>query len=210
MENLVFFSGLGRGKSSYRKLLSLTPKNFKLYFLNSTFLMQGGTDRAVEEIEKFLSSRGLKKVNLAGHSLGGGLAILFTNRNPKKVVHLYLLDTVAVSEKLPLLHQIVDFFHARPIAHAMEDLKSLPTAVRHPKLFFRLFRYVRNVDLQSEAAGIKVPTTVIWGEDDPLIPIRHARKLARLIKKSKIIILPKMGHDWPIFKPELFWENINE
>jgi len=203
----VFLSGIGRGRSSYKKFISLTPSSYDLHFLNSTFLMHDGHDRAIGEIENFLDRNRLEAISLAGHSLGGGLAILYASSYPKRVKHLYLLDSIGINEQKSFVYHMVHFLR-RPINEAVKDLKVLPTAIKHPMLLSKLSYYVRSIDLQNEAANIKVPTIIIWGEKDVLIPVRHARKLANLIKKSKVIILPKVGHDWPVHNPELFWENI--
>jgi pimeloyl-ACP methyl ester carboxylesterase len=44
---------------------------------------------------------------------------------------------------------------------------------------------------------ISVPTTVIHGTDDPLIPLRGGVATAQAIPGAKIITIPGMGHDLP-------------
>jgi pimeloyl-ACP methyl ester carboxylesterase len=51
---------------------------------------------------------------------------------------------------------------------------------------------------------LKVPTVVIHGEADPLVPVRAGRATARAIPGTKLITIPGMGHDmpeplWPTF-----------
>ena len=208
MEDLVFLSGIGRNKKSYKGFFSLAPKNWNLHFLNSVFLMQFGQDRAIEEIGIFLDKNNIVKANLVGHSLGGGLALLYASRYSKRVNHLFLLDSIGVNENKPLLNQVVDFFHARPIRKIVEDLKAIPTVVKHPILFSKLSSYVRRVDLQNEAENINVPTTIMWGEDDPLVSSSSGKKLSSIIKNSKFIVFSGVGHDWSLHNPELFWQNI--
>ena len=55
----------------------------------------------------------------------------------------------------------------------------------------------RNRQLRS----IKAPTQIIHGKDDPLIRVRSARKLAKLVPGARISIVEGMGHDLP---PKLF------
>lgn len=43
-------------------------------------------------------------------------------------------------------------------------------------------------------ADIRVPTLVIHGELDPMLPIEHGRRLAQLIPSSKAFFLPDAGH----------------
>jgi pimeloyl-ACP methyl ester carboxylesterase len=43
-------------------------------------------------------------------------------------------------------------------------------------------------------ADLRVPTLVIHGELDPLLPIEHGRRLAQLIPSAKTLFLPDAGH----------------
>ncbi|HVL39292.1 MAG TPA: alpha/beta hydrolase [Fimbriimonadaceae bacterium] len=43
-------------------------------------------------------------------------------------------------------------------------------------------------------ANLRVPTLVIHGERDPMIPIEHGRRLAELIPSAKSLFLPEVGH----------------
>ena len=43
-------------------------------------------------------------------------------------------------------------------------------------------------------ADVRVPTLVIHGELDPLLPIEHGRRLAQLIPSTKTLFLPDAGH----------------
>lgn len=49
-------------------------------------------------------------------------------------------------------------------------------------------------------AAIKVPTLVIHGEHDPVIPVKAGYQTAQAIKRSKLKSINGMGHDFP---PEL-------
>jgi pimeloyl-ACP methyl ester carboxylesterase len=43
-------------------------------------------------------------------------------------------------------------------------------------------------------ADLRVPTLVVHGERDPIIPIEHGRRLAQLIPSAKALFLPGVGH----------------
>lgn len=52
--------------------------------------------------------------------------------------------------------------------------------------------------------SIKVPTLVLHGEDDPLLPVECGRDVAALVPGSKIHTIPGWGHDFPLqLVPEL-------
>jgi pimeloyl-ACP methyl ester carboxylesterase len=52
-------------------------------------------------------------------------------------------------------------------------------------------------DRRRELAGIRVPTLVIHGADDPLLPVAAGRDTARYIAGARLQIIPGMGHDLP-------------
>jgi pimeloyl-ACP methyl ester carboxylesterase len=41
---------------------------------------------------------------------------------------------------------------------------------------------------------IAVPTLIIWGANDPAIPLEHGQRLHRDIQNSKLVIIPNCGH----------------
>jgi pimeloyl-ACP methyl ester carboxylesterase len=49
----------------------------------------------------------------------------------------------------------------------------------------------------DELPRIKLPTLVIHGRDDPLVPVACGHDTARRIGGSKFQVIPGMGHDLP-------------
>jgi pimeloyl-ACP methyl ester carboxylesterase len=56
-------------------------------------------------------------------------------------------------------------------------------------------------DRTEKLRELSVPTTVIHGRGDPLVPFRAGRATARAIPGARLIAIPGMGHDLP---PELW------
>jgi pimeloyl-ACP methyl ester carboxylesterase len=52
-------------------------------------------------------------------------------------------------------------------------------------------------DRTAQLRSVKVPTTVIHGRDDPLVPFRGGRATAQAIPDARLIAIPGMGHDLP-------------
>ncbi len=56
------------------------------------------------------------------------------------------------------------------------------------------------------AAGL--PTLIVWGEGDPLIPVRHAREAHERIRGSRLEIFPGAGHFPYLDDPKRFAETL--
>jgi pimeloyl-ACP methyl ester carboxylesterase len=52
-------------------------------------------------------------------------------------------------------------------------------------------------DRTAQLRSVHVPTTVIHGRDDPLVPFRGGRATARAVPHARLIAIPGMGHDLP-------------
>jgi pimeloyl-ACP methyl ester carboxylesterase len=52
----------------------------------------------------------------------------------------------------------------------------------------------------------ELPTLIVWGERDPIIPVAHGRGAARLIPGSRLEIFPGAGHFPHVEEPERFAE----
>jgi pimeloyl-ACP methyl ester carboxylesterase len=50
---------------------------------------------------------------------------------------------------------------------------------------------------EPDVAGITCPVLILWGEDDPVIPVANADRLNETIASSTLALLPGCGHDLP-------------
>jgi pimeloyl-ACP methyl ester carboxylesterase len=56
----------------------------------------------------------------------------------------------------------------------------------------------------------RLPTLLIWGTDDPIIPVEHGRAAVKRIPRSRLVEFPGAGH-WPqLDDPERFVAEITE
>ena len=55
---------------------------------------------------------------------------------------------------------------------------------------------------------VGVPTHIVWGEADSLIPPAHAAALGKLVPGAATTLLPGCGHMLDIERPDLFAETV--
>lgn len=70
-------------------------------------------------------------------------------------------------------------------------------AARHPmgaESFKRQFRAIRAHDTTAGLPGIRVPTLVLHGDDDDLLPLPNGERLAAGIPGARLAVYPQTGH----------------
>ncbi len=58
--------------------------------------------------------------------------------------------------------------------------------------------------IRERLADIKAPTLVVWGEDDPLVPVRDAWEFGELIHDSRVVVYADTGHVAMLERPAAF------
>jgi pimeloyl-ACP methyl ester carboxylesterase len=58
--------------------------------------------------------------------------------------------------------------------------------------------------LRDRLPEIACPTLVVWGADDPLVPLRHAFEYEALIPGARVVVFPRTGHAPMLEQPERF------
>jgi pimeloyl-ACP methyl ester carboxylesterase len=71
-----------------------------------------------------------------------------------------------------------------------------------------LLRAARQLDMEpaqrlaSRLGEIRLPTLLIWGDRDPVVPIASGMRLARELPDAELVVLPGVGHLPPEEAPE--------
>ena len=99
---------------------------------------------------------------------------------------------------------------------------SLALVARHPRLlkadlayegFFKGagkpgfddgLRASLDYDFRDRLPEVKVPTLIVWGECDSIIPVRDADEFERLIEDSRKIVMKDTGHIPMAERPQTF------
>jgi 2-hydroxy-6-oxonona-2,4-dienedioate hydrolase len=213
MKHLILLWGFNRHGASYKAIVNTAPLEWQIHqFPYRKIIPSGKTDELHQSLLNYLKEKGLKKVYLMGHSLGGGLALDFAIHHPKRVEELYLVDSAGVYDKNSVLKGFLNVTrygtHSPKELH--KNLKELIQTLRNPILYTKLGWYAHHIDLTEQANSLKVPTVIFWGENDRITPLWQGQKLNQAISGSKLIILKNEGHDWVLKHPEKFWSNVVE
>jgi pimeloyl-ACP methyl ester carboxylesterase/phosphatidylglycerophosphate synthase len=73
-------------------------------------------------------------------------------------------------------------------------------ALREPNAEYAIAMVARQVEppnasaLADSIASFDVPALVLWGEDDPVIPVEFAHRLHAALRGSELVIIPGIGH----------------
>ncbi len=207
---IVLIHGLGSSAEVWAALMPLLAREYLVYApdmpgFGKTPLAPEGTSIGthVLYLERFLGALGYPRVTLVGNSLGGWIATRFAVAYPERVERLYLLNSAGLRREGMYVPYATDRASAQRILEYTLGF-SLPV----PK--FGLDAIVRNSqapaytgfiqsydpreELDAVLADVRVPTTIVWGQRDRLLPITCARDLHSGIPNSELVLLPRVGH----------------
>lgn len=166
-------------------------------------------------LTQFMDVVGLPKAIVAGHSMGGAIAMTTALRCPTRVAGLILVGTGARLRVLPaildgvlhdLAHTIALICEYAYSAHAPEELvrqgqrQMLQVA---PQVIYNDFTACNAFDIMERLSEIRCPTLVICGNEDKLTPPKYATFLAERIHNAELVLIEGAGHMVIIEKPAL-------
>ena len=164
----------------------------------------------------------LQRVVIGGNSLGGEVAWRTAFLAPQRVAQLILVDASGPAftpisiplgfriARIPVLNRIGEYLLPRPlVAQGLADVYGDPSKVT-PDLVDRYYeltlregnRRALALRVQHLVAGaqseriatLKLPTLILWGSLDKLIPPAIAREFQQQIAGSQLVMLEGLGH----------------
>jgi pimeloyl-ACP methyl ester carboxylesterase len=210
---LVFFHGAGT-TTGFDALLSLAER-FRLVVPYHPGFGPSADDTTVDDIHDYrrhyldlLDELGIGEFALAGQSMGGWLAANFAVDHAERVRRLVLAAPVGLKVEE---HPTTDIFAIEPeevLGHLTADMSVFEGHVPEPPTpEFLADRYreatsaarllwARPYDLKLDRwlHRLRMPTLILWGEADRLIPVQQAPIWAQLIPGAELRTLPGVGH----------------
>ena len=188
-------------------------------------------DKFSEFILEFIDKIGLsgydRKITLVGHSLGGYIAVEFAIRNMALIEKLVLLDSSGfLKGPTPLLEQYLNaakypsYDNVRSVFEQLvaQPWKVLPvliktfiTRINSPDAKYPFESAYQNstttqIDLSRLKSIEDIPTLIIWGDNDNLIPIEYSEPFKQVFKNYRVELIKDAGHAPFAEKPAVICE----
>jgi pimeloyl-ACP methyl ester carboxylesterase len=167
-----------------------------------------------ECVRTVITENGLEGCYVAGHSLGGAIAISLALASPELLAGLVLVGTGArlkvfpqilegiLNDKEETVRAIMGFAFSKKappelVERGYAEMMASPKEVIHGD-----FSACSVIDFMEGVTSIDLPTLVIVGADDALTPLKYAEYLNREIRGSRLAVIRDAGHMVMLEKPE--------
>jgi pimeloyl-ACP methyl ester carboxylesterase len=172
-----------------------------------------------------LDAIGIKRAHLCGMSMGGMIAQSIAIRYPERVLSLIsiysrtgdpdipqpkpevmgLLLTPPPEERAAFIEHELKVFRAitGPGFPFDEQYHRNLVAQTYDRAFYpqgaarQLMAIMAQSNRKPALASVSVPTLVVHGADDPLVPVQGGKETAEAVPGAELMIIDGMGHDVP-------------
>jgi pimeloyl-ACP methyl ester carboxylesterase len=178
------------------------------------------TGDQAEDAAAVLKALGISKAHVVGISMGGFIALELTLRHSEMVDKLVLTSTSAggethVAPGPEMLMRLAQRDFETEVGEAARQTYTLimgpgyaaghPEEMEHvaevaryrpmsPAAYYRQLQACMGHNASQRLGQIKVPTLVVHGDTDPLVPTENGHFLAKNIEGAKLVLYPQTGH----------------
>jgi len=171
-----------------------------------------GISEFVQFLESYTRSLGLKCFHLVGHSVGGGIALHYALKFPHKIGKLVLVSSMFLGKEMALWVRFLSHsvFRRSIGAAAVAMFKAVKWLVG---LVCGQFQFVnplpqakanlgetvatlkeQTASLMSQLSRLMMPTLLVWGANDNIVPVRYAYAAAEVIPDCQLHVFEDCGH----------------
>jgi pimeloyl-ACP methyl ester carboxylesterase len=217
-EPLMLIHGFPLDHTSWNEVASLLENDFDLIqpdlrgFGQSTTVETPYTiSDMADDLAGLLDHLGIMKIALAGHSMGGYIALAFAKKYPQRVSRLGLVSSQAAADSPDrkegryktaadvaqkgvgivaeaMTPKLSTDVRAQAFVHAVIEQQN-PSAV-----IGALKAMAGREDLMAHLSSVTFPVVLIHGSEDVLIPIERAMEIKAVLPSAQFVELQGAGH----------------
>ena len=177
---------------------------------------------------------GISNTDIVAHSMGGQIALNMALLAPEKLNKLILLCSsgylkrakklIICSSYLPFFEKFIHYYVGRKdVRDYLKNVFYNQTLINDElinefarplaekefyKALVRLLRHREGDLIPQQLKKIHIPTLLIWGEEDRVVPIEIGHRLVKDLPYAQLITYKNTGHLITEEKPEHVFENI--
>jgi pimeloyl-ACP methyl ester carboxylesterase len=175
----------------------------------------------VRFVAALMDQLGVQRFVIGGNSLGGEVAWAVAHAHPQRVARLILVDAAGYrfeSGSVPLGFRVAGMPALQPLMRNLlppglmeKSIRSVygdpsrvtPELVAHytdmarregNRAALRQRLIQRNTGREADIKDLKLPTLILWGGQDRLIPPAYGRRFAQDIAGSRLVMFDTLGH----------------
>ena len=187
------------------------------------------TEYFTDFMYKFVSKLNIKNFHIIGSSLGGQIAAEFTSKHNELVKKMVLvspsgimkhstpaLDSYIMAALYPNNESATMAFQTMSgktridenIVNGFVERMKMPNA---KMAFMSTLLGLRDAELITEKLGlITIPALIVWGENDPVIPIKYSEAFVSSINDCRFYKMQKCGHTPFVEDPKGFFDLVSD
>lgn len=161
---------------------------------------------------------------LAGHSMGGRVALEIYRLAPHRVTHLALLNTGVhpkSDKEIPGRMRLIEAVKQHGMSILADEWlvpmmsprglenRSLMETLRHMVMEYSVEDFEKQIqalinrpDAEGQLANISVPTLLLSGTQDTWSPVAQHQTIQQKIAGSELVVIDEAGHMAPVEQPE--------
>ncbi len=215
---LVLLHGFPLDSGIWSPVVPMLEKDFELILPNLRGF-GGSLSNAAEyslsdmadDVIQLLDHLGIEKAVLAGHSMGGYIALAIAKSYPDRLLGLELISTQVLpdtSERRQSRYQAaaqVEELGLEPLVKNMAEQLTLDSSLREALsnimrnqtkagVIGALRGLAERPDQTSTLVHLQKPVVIVHGDVDLLISVDRAREMKELKPDSVLVVIPKAGH----------------
>jgi 2-hydroxy-6-oxonona-2,4-dienedioate hydrolase len=222
-QTVILLHGLGGNSSNWTLNINALSAQYRVIVPDQ--LGFGKSDKPVinyrvatyvDFLDRLYSQLKIERATLVGNSMGGWIAALYAVSHPERVERLVLVDAAGFAppkdfdvkqlaglnpstrEGMRELAKRVFYNRELSTSDAAIDLMLTQrmTAGDGYTIQSLIESIARNEDmLDGKLSAIKLPTLIIWGREDGLVPLAEAgERFRREIPQAEFLVFDKCGH----------------
>ena len=220
---IVILHGLMGGLGNFEGFISHFPKlGYQLFMpelpIYTASLLNTNVKYFSKFINNFIKFLELDKVILVGNSLGGHVGLLHAKLFPEFTKALVLTGSSglfenAMGDTYPkrgdydfIKKKTENVFYSPKIA-TKEVVDEVFESVNDRNKVIRILAMAKSAirhNMAKDLPKIKIPTALIWGENDKVTPPEVAEEFNNLLPDSKLFWIKKCGHAPMMEHPDKF------
>ena len=160
-------------------------------------------DEVAALLARWIESELREPAHIVGSSMGGHIALHLAATRPDVVRSLVLVNSTGVPFRVAPAEHLRNLFVPRGFLSFLRVLVRDVLRAGPASMGVALGRLLRD-DARSLMRAIRVPVLLVWGEHDPLVPLRYALEMLRTIPNARLETIPHAAHVPMWESPALF------